>query len=46
MSVGRAYAITWTETTLELAEAIVDQRIRRLISQRGDQLASSGSSCC
>jgi len=41
MSVGRAYAITWTKTALELAEAIPDQRIRRLISQRADQLATS-----
>jgi len=41
MSVGRAHAITWTETALKLAEAIPDQRIRRLISQRADQLATS-----
>jgi len=41
MSVGRPHAITWTETALKLAEAIPDQRIRRLISQRADQLATS-----
>ena len=41
MSVGRAYAITWTKTALKLAEAIPDQRIRRLISQRADQLGTS-----
>ena len=41
MSADRAYAITWTETALKLAEAIPDQRIRRLISQRADQLSTS-----
>ena len=41
MSVGRAYAITWTKTALKLTEAIPDQRSRRLISQRADQLATS-----
>jgi len=41
MSVDRAFAITWTETALQLVEAIPDQRIRRLISQRADQLGSS-----
>ena len=41
MSVDRAFAITWTETSLKLVEAIPDQRIRRLISQRADQLAKS-----
>lgn len=41
MSAGRAYAITWTETALKLAEAISDQRIRRLVSQRADQLGTS-----
>ena len=40
MSAGRAYAITWTRTALKLAEAI-SQRIRRLISQRADQLGTS-----
>lgn len=41
MSADRTYAITWTETGLQLVEAIPDQRIRRLISQRADQLAKS-----
>jgi mRNA interferase RelE/StbE len=41
MSAGRAFAITWTETALKLVEVIPDQRIRRLISQRVDQLARS-----
>lgn len=35
------YEIKWTETALKLVEAIPDQRIRRLISQRTDQLANS-----
>ena len=41
MSADRAFAITWTETALKLVEVIPDQRIRRLISQRADQLADS-----
>ena len=41
MTSDRAFAITWTQTALKLAEAIADQRIRRLISQRADQLAKS-----
>ena len=41
MSADRAFAITWTETALKLVEAIPDQRIRRLISQRADQLVTS-----
>ena len=41
MSADRAFAITWTEAALRLVEAIPDQRIRRLISQRADQLATS-----
>ncbi len=41
MSVDRVFAITWTETALKCAEAIPDQRIRRLITQRVDQLARS-----
>ena len=41
MSADRAFAITWTETALKLVEAITDQRIRRLISQRAEQLATS-----
>jgi mRNA interferase RelE/StbE len=41
MSADRAFAITWTETVLKLVEAIPDQRIRRLIIQRADQLARS-----
>ena len=35
------YEIKWTEAALKLVAAIPDQRIRRLISQRTDQLASS-----
>ena len=35
------HTIKWTETALKQAEAIPDQRIRRLISQRVDQLAAS-----
>ena len=41
MSADRAFAITWTETALKLVEVIPDQHIRRLISQRVDQLARS-----
>jgi mRNA interferase RelE/StbE len=41
MSADRAFTITWTETALKLVEAISDQRIRRLIIQRADQLAKS-----
>ncbi|MGH7268040.1 MAG: type II toxin-antitoxin system RelE family toxin [Candidatus Rokuibacteriota bacterium] len=41
MTTGRAFAITWTETALKLVEAIPDRRIRRVISQRVDQLAKS-----
>lgn len=41
MTADRPFAMTWTETALELVEAIPDQRIRRLISQRVDQLARS-----
>jgi mRNA interferase RelE/StbE len=41
MSADRAFAISWTETALKLVEAIPDQRIRRLITQRADQLARS-----
>ena len=42
MSADRVFAITWTETALKLVEAIPDQRIRRLITQRADQLANRG----
>ena len=35
------HTIKWTETALNAAEAIPDQRIRRLIRQRVDQLAQS-----
>lgn len=35
------HRITWTETALEHARSIRDQRIRRLISQRVDQLATA-----
>ena len=41
MTADRGFAITWTETALKLVESIPDQRIRRLISQRVDQLARS-----
>jgi len=41
MTADRAFAIRWTATALELAEAVPDQRVRRLISQRVDQLATS-----
>jgi len=41
MTADRAFAIRWTETALKLAEAVPDQRLRRLISQRVDQLATS-----
>ena len=35
------HTIRWTETATTLAETLPDQRIRRLISQRVDQLAKS-----
>ncbi|MBI5627859.1 MAG: type II toxin-antitoxin system RelE/ParE family toxin [Candidatus Rokubacteria bacterium] len=35
------HTIRWTETALELAAAVPDQRIRRLINHRVDQLAKS-----
>lgn len=35
------HAIRWTETALGLAEALPDQRVRRLLTQRVDQLATS-----
>ena len=41
MSADRAFAITWTQTALKLVEAIPDQRVRRLLTQRADQLARS-----
>jgi mRNA interferase RelE/StbE len=41
MTSDRVFAITWTQTALKLAEAIADQRIRRLVTQRADQLAKS-----
>jgi mRNA interferase RelE/StbE len=41
MSADRAFAISWTVTALKLVEAVPDQRIRRLISQRADQLGTS-----
>ncbi len=41
MSADRAFGIAWTETALKLVEAIPDQRIRRLITQRAGQLARS-----
>lgn len=41
MTADRAFGITWTETALKLFEAIPDQRNKRLIVQRADQLARS-----
>jgi mRNA interferase RelE/StbE len=41
MTADRAFAIRWTETALKLAESVPDQRIRWLVSQRADQLATS-----
>ena len=41
MTPDRVFAITWTDTALKLVEAIADQRIRRVITQRVDQLARS-----
>jgi mRNA interferase RelE/StbE len=41
VSADRVFAITWTETALKLVEAIPDQRIRRLITQRAEQLKRS-----
>jgi mRNA interferase RelE/StbE len=41
MSADRAFAISWTQTALKLVEAIPDQRIRRLIIERADELAQS-----
>ncbi len=38
---GSVHTIKWTETALKHAAAIPNQRIRRLISQRVDQLAES-----
>ena len=41
MTDNPGYTIKWTETALKVAAAVPDQRIRRLISQRADQLAES-----
>lgn len=41
MTGDRAFAVTWTQTALKLVEAIPDLRVRRLISERVDQLAKS-----
>jgi mRNA interferase RelE/StbE len=41
MTAAPVYAIKWTETALKLVENIPDQRIRRLVSQRVDQLAQA-----
>jgi mRNA interferase RelE/StbE len=41
MSDAAVYTIKWTETALKLAAAIPDQRIKRVISQRVDQLAET-----
>jgi mRNA interferase RelE/StbE len=41
MTAPTVYAIKWTETALKLAAAIPDPRIKRLITQRVDQLAET-----
>ena len=41
MTEPAVYAIKWTETALKLVAAIPDQRIKRLITQRVDQLAKA-----
>jgi len=41
MTAAPVHTIKWTETALKHTEAIPDQRFRRLISQRVDQLARS-----
>ena len=41
MSSPAVYAIKWTETALDLVAAIPDQRIKRVVSQRVDQLADA-----
>ncbi len=41
MTAAAVYAIKWTETALKLAAAVPDPRIKRLITQRVDQLAET-----
>jgi len=41
MTAPTVYAIKWTETALKLAAAVPDPRIKRLITQRVDQLAET-----
>jgi len=41
MTAPTVYAINWTETALKLAAAVPDPRIKRLITQRVDQLAET-----
>src|SRR2546425_346407 len=41
MSSPAVYAIKWTEPALDLVAAIPDQRIKRVVSQRVDQLADA-----
>lgn len=41
MSDPTVYTIKWTETALKLVASIHDQRIKRVISQRVDQLAAT-----
>ena len=41
MTEPTVYTIKWTETALKLVAAIPDQRIKRLITQRIDQLAEA-----
>jgi len=41
MSAPAVYTIKWTETALGLAAAVPDHRVKRVISQRVDQLAET-----
>ena len=41
MSDPAVYTVKWTETALKLVAAIPDQRVKRVISQRVDQLAET-----
>lgn len=41
MTAPTVYAIKWTETALKLAAAVPDPRIKRLITQRVEQLAET-----
>jgi len=41
MTAPPVYTIKWAETALKHTEALPDQRVKRLITQRVDQLATS-----